>query len=77
MSHIANTTWPATVVPEHVKKLINNFLDILDHNSEDAGEKLVKYFFTPNAEFHSSGGVARGHEGLLVPSQCTKLLTSK
>ncbi|KIN03243.1 hypothetical protein OIDMADRAFT_53039 [Oidiodendron maius Zn] len=62
MSHIASTIWPATPVPEHARMLINNFLDILDHNTEDAGEKLVKYIFTADAEFHSSGGVARGHK---------------
>jgi len=61
MSHIAKTSWPETPVPEPVKKLIDTLLEIFDKNTEDAGEKLVKYVFTPDAEMHTSAGVYHGH----------------
>jgi hypothetical protein len=68
MSHTAKTEWPENPVPEAVKKVIDTLLETFDNNTEDAGEKLAKYVFTPDAELHSSAGVYHGHAGTLPPT---------
>lgn len=67
MSHTANTEWPENLVPEAVNKVIDTLLETFDNNTEDAGEKLAKYVFTPDAELHSSAGTFHGHAGTLPP----------
>jgi len=61
MSHTTETEWPENGVPEAVKKVIDTLLETFDNNTEDAGEKLAKYVFTPDAELHSSAGTFHGH----------------
>lgn len=62
-SHIAKTEWPETHVPDAVKRLIDRFLDIMDHNTEDAGDKLATEIFTPDGVLSTSSAVARGEAG--------------
>jgi hypothetical protein len=62
-SHIAKTEWPDTPIPDAVKRLIDRFLDIMDHNTEDAGDKLATEIFTPDGVLSTSSAVARGEAG--------------
>jgi len=43
---MAERSWRS--VPDAVKRLIDRFLDIMDHNTEDAGGKLATEIFTPD-----------------------------
>jgi hypothetical protein len=62
-SHIAKAEWPDMPVPNAVKRLIDRFLDIMDHNTEDAGDKLATEIFTPDGVLSTSAAVARGEAG--------------
>jgi hypothetical protein len=64
-SHIAKTEWPDTPIPDAAKRLIDRFLDIMDHNTEDAGDKLATEIFTPDGVLSTSAFVARGEAGWL------------
>ena len=62
-SHIANTEWPETPVPEAAKRLIDLFLDIMDHNTEDAGDRLATEIFAPDGELRTSAAISSGEAG--------------
>jgi hypothetical protein len=58
-------SWPSnTVVPEEVKKLLDLFLSLLDHNEEASGTALVEHIFTEDAVFKTSSATFKGAEGM-------------
>lgn len=80
-SRIAGASWPVnTTVPEQVKKLMDLFLSLLDHNEEASGEALVNYIFTKDAVFKTSSATFTGSNGngpRFHSPQITELLTEK
>jgi hypothetical protein len=64
-SHIAKAEWSDTPVPDAVKRLIDRSLDMRDHNTEDAGDKLAAEIFTSDGVLSTSTAVTRGVAGWL------------
>ncbi|OCK78476.1 hypothetical protein K432DRAFT_332005 [Lepidopterella palustris CBS 459.81] len=62
MSELATdkTEWPEKPLASNIKPFIDTFFDILDNNTEDAGERLAKEIFATDGYF---GTASKGYTG--------------
>ncbi|OCK74256.1 hypothetical protein K432DRAFT_261378, partial [Lepidopterella palustris CBS 459.81] len=56
----ANAEWPEQELPKNLPSFINAFFEILDYNTDDAGERLANDIFAPDGVFATPKKVYTG-----------------